>query len=150
MRRRHVLMNEQPHRLHAGLHSATLVERGLKTSAVPTPETPVPEGTGVPHGVRSAIVYAEGVRVAHFDGQPFVYFCGSRNYQVLADTVRDGDDGQYPVVGKSRISASCAMPDDGIYPVRMRVSVNGSVAVHIEKIGDQAAEEAARLVPVSA
>jgi hypothetical protein len=101
--------------------------------------------------VREAIVYARDMRVAYYDGQPHLFFCESYDFKVVAPTAADGDGGAYPAPGRNFVSASARIPQQsGYYPVRMRVSINGSVAVHIEQIGHRAAREAERLVSANA
>lgn len=155
MKRRRIAVHEQPHRLHAGLQNAVLVTSpdqsgaGREQADLPHRE-PVPVGMGVPHGVRSAIVFVRDVRVSHINGKPNVFFCNSWDYRVLARSIRDGDDSrEYPDLDRSFVSASVIPQEPGFYSARLRVSVNGSLNVAIEQFGDKVDQEVEALVPVT-
>lgn len=120
--------------LHAGLLSARIIERDQEPAGVSAGLEPATATLrGIPHGVRHAIVLARNVLVlTRQDGMREVRFCQSGSYRVVRDSIDHADEGSYPTVDQTLISTSGPLPEDGYHPVRMRVSVNGSVHVHIE------------------
>lgn len=165
MRQRRISEDEQPDKLHDQLQRAMIVDeeeveqeqrvptasqherpslRRRLISAVlgdrPSKVENMPPPHGVPHGVTEAVVYAEDVRVALVRGELRIFFCQSRNYCVLADTISDGDDKPYPPIEDSRLSIGCRVPESGFHSARMRVSINGRLKVHIEQFDVPAPE----------
>ena len=88
---------------------------------------------GVPHGVHSAIVWAHDVRIQWEEEQPLLFFCQSHNYRTLRSTLTGEDRQRYPHPARSFISVGTPIPFDGLFGARLRVSVNGSVSIHVEQ-----------------
>lgn len=143
MRKRAILKSEQPHMLQWGLKEAEIVGRGSapteKTGLMPVGATAM----GVPHGVTRAIVFARCVRVDRdrCGGKPLIFFCESYDYAVVAESIDKADDGGYPDAADAEISTSGKIPAPGYYDARMRVSINGSIKVHIERFHAPKPEE---------
>lgn len=129
---------EQPHRAIAGLQMATRVRTmdeivPLRTaSSAPRRRQQEDKTMGVPHGVMNAFVKARRVQLKHVDSEALMYFCESYGYLVLEDSLSDADGGEYPAANDTFISFGClAPPQDGLYDIDVRVSLNGSVHLHV-------------------
>lgn len=131
MRKQRLPIQGQPEVLADGLQNATIVNDlrvGERTSV------PQPARVGVPHGVRAAIVRCRNLRLEWEGGHPAIYFCGTGNYEADASSVTDGD-GSHHYPNEVFVSSSGRLPErSGFYDARMRVSINGAVHVHIERM----------------
>lgn len=92
-------------------------------------------GIGVPHGVRNAIVLVRNLRIEWpTEEHPLLFFCASHDFEVADSTIRDGDSLPYPDLSKCFLSTAAMVPtDDTFVGARMRVSINGSLSIHIER-----------------
>jgi hypothetical protein len=91
---------------------------------------------GIPHGVMNAIVLARDLYVewSWTKRQPRIYFCNSADYRAVAETLLGGDSKPYPNPEETLISSACHIPwQEGFYPARLRVRLNGRPNIHIEK-----------------
>ena len=121
MKQRQMHVCEQPEVLVRQLALATVTD----DSGQPIENAPM----GVPHGVTSASVTMDNVRVKGRN----IFFCESRNYRVLNSSLGGADDGAQPANEASYISTSqWRLPRNGRYTVEARVSLNGSRTVRIK------------------
>lgn len=141
MEKRLIISDEQPYVLHRRLQEALLLPPE-KPLAVPDQPLFAPnvdavlrdmKFIGVPHGVRSALVYAQGLRIEHSMGIPYIFFCNSHSYMVATETIDDADGGHYPPEHRCFVSAGCVIPRSPYCNARMRVCINGAISVHFEK-----------------
>ncbi len=157
MRRRRLTKYEQPEKLHGGLQKARLIElppplpRCSKTSHLGTIKAMVAWAVtwmwiyvknselgqcffkGVPHGVENATLYVRCIKVERTASGKLEYrFCPTQNYQVLTATIRGGDRKPYPSIDRTFLSLACKEPSPGYHTARARVTVNGSVHIHVE------------------
>ncbi len=130
----HVLIARLQHATHVNEHGESIPVSKVLVGARRLFQPSKTQFIGVPHGVTRAIVLARNIEIRWKNGKPFIYFCQSNNYRVLAPTIDKFDNGDYPNEDQCLVSGNIIPSDDGYYNSRMRVSVNGALKVHFEKL----------------
>lgn len=133
---RSVEIFEQPHVLHQELQKAAIVDRFALHGSPGGPDEEA-HGMGVPHGTEEVLVLARNVRVKHAE-VPQLYFCESHGYRALASSIKGGDEQEYPPYNRTYLGWDCDIPKSGYHTALLRVSLNGSIRVIVDTIGDEA------------